>query len=94
MVTYVNVVEKGDAWNCFDWGRAPANDSAGNTWKASGYSADSQWRTLNALLGFGSRTGFTVSGSLYRYVRLIAFFARNKLIISLGTIILKIEKTF
>lgn len=67
MVTYVNVVEKGDAWNCFDWGRAPANDSAGNTWKASGYSADSQWRTLNALLGFGSRTGFTVSGSLYRY---------------------------
>lgn len=67
MVTYVNVVEKGDAWNCFDWGRAPANDSAGNTWKASGYSADSQWRTLNALLGFGSRTGFTVSGPLYKY---------------------------
>ena len=27
-------------------------------------------------------------------IRLIAFFARNKLIISLGTIILKIEKTF
>ena len=66
-VTYVNIVEKGDAWNCFDWGRAPSNDSSGNTWKAPAYAADSQWRTLNALLGFGSRSGFTVTGSLYRY---------------------------
>ena len=66
-VTYVNIVEKGDAWNCFDWGGAPADDSAGSTWKAPAYAAGAQWRTLNALLGFGSRTGFTVAGSLYRY---------------------------
>jgi hypothetical protein len=67
MVTYVNVVEKDDVWNCYDWGNAPSNDASGRSWNDSAYAADAQWRIQNALLGFGSRTGFNVVGSLYKY---------------------------
>ena len=84
-ITYVNVVEKGDAWDCFDWGGAPADDAAGNTWRAPAYAADAQWRTLNALLGFPGTSSYPVSGTLYRYenhassgTQTAAFYFRKK----------------
>ena len=84
-VTYEKIVEKGDAWSCFDWGSAPANDAAGNTWRAPEYATDSQWRTLNALLGFPGTSSYPVSGTLYRYVnhgssgtQTAAFYFRKK----------------